>query len=113
MLRNLKVLFQRWFFSGRWRSDSGEVFAKRRWELFGVFAALLIWGATCFFLRSYWTSHYSSRVATEAKRSSDRLYNLFQSSFYFNYDDQFKPGVEDFLRANPSLRRILIISGSG
>jgi class 3 adenylate cyclase len=65
------------------------------------------------YLKSTWVSDYGHRKLEYAQTNNERIFNLFQASFYFYYDDQFKPGIEDFLKKNPELKRVLIISGNG
>lgn len=65
------------------------------------------------FLKSSWLSDYSQKKVDFAQSKNETIFNLFQASFYFYYDDQFKPGIEDFLKKNPDVKRIIIISGNG
>lgn len=64
-------------------------------------------------LKTSWVSDYSQKKAEFVQANNERVFNLFQGSFYFYYEDQFKPAVEDFLEKNPDLKRIIIISSSG
>ena len=65
------------------------------------------------FLKSSWITDYSQKKADFAQSKNEWIFNLFQASFYFYFDDQFKPGVDEFLKKNPDLKRIIIISGNG
>ena len=64
-------------------------------------------------LKSSWVSVYSQKKLEFVQASNERVFNLFQSSFYFYYEDQFKPALEDFVKNSPDLKRIVIISSNG
>src|SRR5262249_18741384 len=52
-------------------------------------------------VKSSWVSDYSQKKIDFVQANNERIFNLFQASFYFYYEDQFKPGIEDFLAKNP------------
>lgn len=80
-------------------------------NLFAVSAVVFV--LVLSFLKSSWVSQYSEKKLEFAQANNERIFNLFQASFYFYYDDQFKPGLDEFMRKNPELKRIIIISGTG
>lgn len=80
-------------------------------NLAAVAAVLLVFVLSI--LKSSWIADYSQKKADFAQSKNEWVFNLFQASFYFYFDDQFKPGVVEFLKANPELRRVIIISGNG
>lgn len=48
------------------------------------------------------------------KARHPKILNLFQASFYFFYEDQFVPGVQQALRGKrPSIGRIFVLSNTG
>lgn len=79
-----------------------------------VFALLALIFVFCLsVLKSSWISDYSRKKTDFAQTSSEKVFNLFQANFYFYYEEQFKPGIEEFFKTSPDLKRIIIISANG
>lgn len=66
-----------------------------------------------FLLKTSSTTQQNSQYLQFAKDNTEEIASLFQASFYFYYEDQFKPEIEKILQSNPQLERILIITLSG
>lgn len=74
-------------------------------------AVVLVVGLS--FVKSAWLNHYSRQKLEFAENNNEKISNLFQSSFFFLYDEQFRPGIEFFLKGNPEITRLLVVSSSG
>lgn len=64
-------------------------------------------------VKASWISSYSQKKVEFVQANNERVFNLFQGSFYFYYEDQFKPAIEDFIHKSPELKRIIIVSSNG
>ncbi|MEW6055725.1 MAG: HEAT repeat domain-containing protein [Bdellovibrionota bacterium] len=64
-------------------------------------------------MKSSWISEYGQKKFEFVRINNERIFGSFQASFYFYYEEQFKPSVEEFLRADPHLTQILVVSSNG
>jgi len=79
----------------------------------GLLVCVLFYLASLFFLKASWLKEYSSKKLEVAQVASSDLFNLFHSSYYFYFEDQFKPGIQKFLQENPELKKVVIVSATG
>jgi class 3 adenylate cyclase len=65
------------------------------------------------FYKRYELRELAKRSNASIQSRHQSVVDLFQSSFFFFYEDQFVPGIKKSLSDNPGLKRIRILSNTG